>query len=66
MLLRSFSSTVCLEAVRLYRGPPNLARASLVAQTVKNLPAMREIPVGSLGGKDALEKGMATYFSILA
>ena len=39
--------------------------ASLVAQTVKNLPAMQETQVQSLGGKDPLEKGMATYSSIL-
>ena len=34
-------------------------RASLVAQTVKNKPAMREMKVWSLGQKDPLEKGMA-------
>ena len=39
--------------------------ASLMAQTVKNPPAMQETPVHSLGGKD-LEKGMATHSSILA
>ena len=33
---------------------------------VKNLPAMRETPVGSLGWEDPLEKGMATHSSILA
>ena len=32
--------------------------ASLVAQTVKNLPAMQETWVCSLGWEDALEKGM--------
>ena len=31
--------------------------ASLVAQTVKNLPAMQETPILSLGGEDPLEKG---------
>ena len=35
-------------------------------QTVKNLPATQEIRVQSLGGKDPLEKGMATSSSILA
>ena len=40
--------------------------ASLVAQMVKNLPAMRETWVPSLGGEDPLEKGMATHSSILA
>ena len=39
---------------------------SLVAQSVKNLPAMQETWVQSLSGKDALEKGMATHYGILA
>ena len=39
---------------------------SLVAQTVKNLPAMWETQVLSLGQEDSLEKGMATHSSILA
>ena len=43
-----------------------LHRASLVAQLVKNLPAMQETQVRSLGRKDPLEKGMATYSSTLA
>ena len=41
-------------------------RASLVAQMVKNLPAMKETQVQSLGWEDPLAKGMATYSSILA
>ena len=40
--------------------------ASLVAQTVKNLPALWETWVRSLGWEDPLEKGKATYSSILA
>ena len=40
--------------------------ASLVAQTVKRLPAMRETQVRSLGWKDPLEKEMATHSSTLA
>ena len=40
--------------------------ASLVAQVVKNLPAIQETQVRSLGQEDLLEKGMATHFSILA
>ena len=39
---------------------------SLMAQTVKNLPARQETPVRSLGWEDPLEKGMATHSSILA
>ena len=42
-----------------------LYRASLVTQTVKNLPAMRETWVQSLGWDDPLEEGMATHSSIL-
>ena len=36
-----------------------------MAQVVKNLPAMQETQVRSLGQEDTLEKGMATHFSIL-
>ena len=42
------------------------AVASLVAETVKRLPAMWETRVRSLGWEDPLEKEMATYSSILA
>ena len=41
-------------------------RASLVAQTAENLPAMQETRVRSLGWEDPLEKGMATHSGILA
>ena len=37
-----------------------------MAQTVKDLPAVQETWILSLGWEDPLEKGMATYFSILA
>ena len=40
--------------------------ASLVAQMVKNPPAMRETRVHSLDWEDPLEKGMATHSSVLA
>ena len=40
--------------------------ASLLAQMVRNLPAMQETQVQSLGGKDPLEKGMATHSTLLA
>ena len=40
--------------------------ASLVAQTVKNLPTMRETWILSLGWEDLLEEGMATHSSFLA
>ena len=41
-------------------------RASLVAELLKNLPAMRETWLQPLGWEDALEKGKATDSSILA
>ena len=47
-------------------GVPVFAWASLVAQLIKNLPAMRETWVRSLGWEDPLEKGTATHSSILA
>ena len=37
-----------------------------MAQLVKNLPAMWETWVQSLGWEDTLEKGMATHFALLA
>ena len=37
----------------------------VVVQLVKNLPAMQETQVRSLGGEDPLEKGMANYSSVL-
>ena len=40
--------------------------ASLMAQMVKNLPAVQETSDGSLGWGGPLEKGMATHSSILA
>ena len=39
---------------------------SLVAQMVKNLPAVQETQVQSLGWENPLENGMATHSSILA
>ena len=46
--------------------PLQYSWASLVAQLVKNLPAVRGTWVQSLGWEDPLEKGMATHSSILA
>ena len=42
-----------------------LGYTSLIAQLVKNPPAMQEIPVQFLGWEDPLEKGKATFSSIL-
>ena len=46
--------------------PALIRSVFLVTQLVKNLPAMREIWVRSLGQEDPLENGMATHLSILA
>ena len=43
-----------------------VAVRKMVAQTVKNLPAMQETQVQSLGQEDPLKKGMATHSIILA
>ena len=49
-----------------FRSPQITEWASLVAQMIKNPPAMQEIWVQPLGQKDPLEKGMATHSSILS
>ena len=41
-------------------------RSSLIAESVKNMPAIQETQVQSLGREDPLEKEMATHSSILA
>ena len=71
MLLPAFTS-ICHPLPRVLfqnaiqiMSPPS-SKASLVAQTVKNLPAMQETLVWSLGWEDAMEKRMATHSSILA
>ena len=46
--------------------PLQYSWVSLVAQTIKNLPAMLETWVRSLGWEDPLEEGMATHSRILA
>ena len=46
--------------------PLQYSWASLVAQLVKNLPAMQETWVQTLGWEDPLEKGIATCSSVLA
>ena len=50
----------------LKNAPLSCQEASLVAQTVRNLPAIQETWVQSLGWEDPLEKGMATHSSVLA
>ena len=52
--------------VSIIRRPIILVRASLVALMVKNLPAMQETQVQSLGQEDPLEKETAIHSSVLA
>ena len=59
LIVRSFNNHINYEA-------SNCKTVSLVAQTVKYLPATQETRVGSLRPKDSLEEGMATHSSILA
>ena len=56
----------CIPRYEQSLGTPTVSNSSLVAQLVKNLPAMQETLVGLLGREDPLEKGMATHSSILA
>ena len=63
--LTDLSIGMCLFFSLIWKNSLHM-RASLVAQMVKNLPAMWETKVWSLGWEDPLEKGMATHFSIFA
>ena len=55
------------QASTLQKRPPgSVPRASLIAQSVKNLPAMQKTQVQFLGREDPLEKEMAIHSSILA
>ena len=55
--------TIFIYALSVHK---RLSWASLVAQLVKNLPAMQEMWVASLCWEDPLEKGKAPHSSILA
>ena len=73
-MVRAFSRAHnAVASVLSFSGEPGELRrchdtrgASLVAQTVKSLPAVQETQVRPLGWEDPLEKGMATHSSILA
>ena len=68
--IREKSCTFSYHFLALHSPQPqkatNLFYASMVAQMVKNLPAMWETQFRTLGGEEPLEKGMATHSSILA
>ena len=53
-----------VKGLKIHFQPPPLG-TSLVAQAVKNLPAIQETWVPSLGQEDLLEKEMATHSTIL-
>jgi len=57
---------ICAQILPIYFFLYFTMEASLVAQMVKNLPAMQETWVQSLDWKDLLEEGMATHSRILA
>ena len=58
--------TFLITMLSVYYLPILKEGASLVVQTVKHLPAMRETWVRSLGREDPLEKEMATHSDTLA
>ena len=66
-MLQEMGRTLVLQLPHLADPEDELGRAlaSLVAQLVKNLPAMQETLVRFLGGEDPLEKGYATHSSFL-
>ena len=59
-------ATMLIRGLGLLAAPLDFQGQNLVAHQVKNLPAMQETWVSSLGWKDPLEKGKATHSSILA
>ena len=64
-LLGTLKSALLTQLFLLVTVTSNTIWASLVAQLVKNLPAMQETLVQFLGREDSLEKGTATHSSIL-
>ena len=70
MKLKKSTSSLCEALVTNMRYekkfPSSVSWASLVAQVVKNPPAIQETWVRSLSWEDPLEEGMATHSSILA
>ena len=60
------SPSLCAIIVKHFTSTYVINWAFLVAQMVKNLPAMQETCVLSLGQEDPLEKGTATHSCILA
>ena len=65
-ILPTLTASSTMAVFMLLFGTLLASGATLMAQLVKNLPAMRETWVQSLGWEDPLEKGKATHSSILA
>ena len=61
-----FNAVCYLSSLQQFRVFQIESGASLIAQTVKNLPAMWDPWVRSLGWEDPLEEGMGTHSNILA
>ena len=66
MVVAHQNASFCHIQVKLQNNGAYARFVSLVDQSVKNLPAMQEIQVQSLGQDDPLEKEAATHASILA
>ena len=64
--LNLYSHICLIPKINKSTGHRGSLRASPVAQSLKNLPAVQETWVRSLGWEEPLEKEMATYSSILA
>ena len=65
-MIKKIKSMAIYRVLKIVGYPLQYPWASLVAQLVKNLPAMRETEVGSMGWEDPLEKGKATHSSNVA
>ena len=66
MLFNFLIALIIFNLLYLFQLEARPIHASLVAQLVKNPPAMQETLVRSLGQEDPLEKGTATHSSIVA
>ena len=66
MLFNFLIALIIFNLLYLFQLEARPVHASLVAQLVKNPPAMQETLVRSLGQEDPLEKGTATHSSIVA
>ena len=66
LYFQSFVQGLPIGSIQFKKSPCHLCRLPWWLRWVKNLPAMQEVSVQSLGWEDPLEKGVATSSSILA